>query len=383
MTHRHVRTTTAPQADAAAASGSPSVPANWANVLASLDDAVIIADTTERVTFLNQAAETLTGLSGRQIISQSLDRLFAADAWVVEMARGTLTAGNAPRRGEGRLTRPGASQVPVTLTASPILDSRGVVEGTVLVVHDVSYRAEIEEGGRHAERAMSLELLSTGLAHEIKNPLGAIKGAAQLLQQGQRVSAETIQEHTAVIVREVDRLARLLDELRDVTHPPPLRLEPVNIHKVLRTVLEIVQAHAEWQRIVVAPQFDPSLPDIRGNSHKLVQVFLNLVTNAVQAMDGQGTLTISTRMVTEYHIRRERGARRRFLSVSIEDTGPGIQPGDLAKVFAPFFTTKPRGSGLGLVICQHIITQHGGHISLRNRRRRGAVSRVMLPVAVQ
>ena len=379
---RSPRTRRPSETSALAAVSPPSrVGVDWANVLASLDDAVIVTDTTERVTFLNPAAENLTGSSARQACNHALARLFPFDGWIVEMARKTLATGDGCRHGGVELADPGRPLVPVAAAVSPVLDAAGRVEGAVLVIHDVSYWKDLEEASRYADRAASLELLSSGLAHEIKNPLGAIKGAAQLLEQTPNRQGQTVDEHTAVIVREVDRLTRLLDELLDIAHPPPLTFELVNIHKVLDTVLGLARQRREWQETVFVPQFDPSLPEIRANESKLVQVFLNLVINALQAMGGKGTLTISTRIVTDYHLRRERGAQARFLAVEVEDTGPGIAQGDLENLFASFFTTKPGGTGLGLAICQQIITQHAGRIWVLNRPRGGAIARVLLPMA--
>jgi two-component system nitrogen regulation sensor histidine kinase GlnL len=375
---RTARASASPETSRARTQTPPS--SHWANILASLDEAVVVANTAERVTFLNPAAETLTGVSARKTRGRPLARLFPGDRWLVDMIRETLTTGHGRRRGEGVLTRAGHSPVAVTVTISPLLDAAGIAEGTVIVLHDISYRRTLEEASRHAERASSLEFLSMGLAHEIKNPLGAIKGAAQLLEH--TAPAASVGEHTAVIVREVDRLARLLDELRDLTQPPPLEFAPVNLHKVLHTVVDLARQRPEWGATTLVAQFDPSLPDVRANEEKLVQVFLNLVINAVQAMDGTGVLTIVTRMITDYHVRKAFGTRGRFLSVEIADTGPGIDPANAANLFAPFFTTKPGGSGLGLAICQQIIVQHHGRISLHTGRRSGAVARVMLPVAL-
>lgn len=357
--------------------------ADWANILASLDDAVVVADPAQQVTFVNQAAESLTGMSAGQIRGRHVNDLFPEDRWLTDMIRDALASVHGRRRTEGTISTSTQGAVPVAVTVSPILDAHGAVEGAVGVVRDIRYRKDLEELSRHADRLASLELLSAGLAHEIKNPLGAIKGAAQLLQRHAAASGEGRAEPIAVIVREVDRLARLLDELDDLTQPAPLHFGPVNIHKVLHTVIELAHQRPEWSATVLHSQFDPSLPEIRANESKLVQVFLNLTINALQAMDGHGTLTISTRLVTDYHIRGARGLRGRFLSVDIEDTGPGIAAADAASIFAPFFTTKPSGSGLGLAICQQIVNQHDGRLWVRNRRRgTGALARVMLPVAV-
>jgi two-component system nitrogen regulation sensor histidine kinase GlnL len=360
----------------------PTVDHNRANILASLDDAVIVTDTAERVTYINPAAEDLTGLSAAHARHRPLAALFPRDTWIVDMTRETLATATGRHRGEGTLAGSTVSPRAVTVAISPLVESGHAAEGTVLVVRDVSYRRTLEEATRQAERASSLEVLSTGLAHEIKNPLGAIKGAAQLLQQTNDPKPETIREHMAVIVRETDRLTHLLDELRDLTHPPPVEFTAVNVHRVLHAVLDLARQNPEWRSTTVTCAFDPSLPDARANEAKLVQVFLNLILNGIQAMDGAGTLTISTRMVTEYHIRGARGGSARFLAVEIADTGPGLENRDSAELFAPYFTTKPRGSGLGLTISEQIVAQHGGRISLRAGRRSGTVARVLLPVVV-
>jgi len=378
MTHR--RADRPVRTSAPAPARSRAFNANWANILASLDDAVIVANTSERVTFINPAAENLTGASARKTRGRALDRLFPRDPWLIEMIRETFMTGHGRRRGEGTLTRMHQSPVAVAVTISPVLDATAAIEGTVIVLHDVSYRRDLEEASRHAERTANLEFLTTGLAHEIKNPLSAIKGAAQLLQHSTREPG--VSEHTTIIVREVDRLARLIDELRVLTHPPPLEFTPVNVHKVLDTVVGLARQRPEWGDIALLTRFDPSLPEVQANENKLVQVFLNLVINALQAMDRRGTLTLTTRMITDYHVRGARGARDRFLAAEICDTGPGIPATHAASLFAPFFTTKPQGSGLGLAICQQIVVQHHGRISLHAGRRGGAIARIMLPVAV-
>ncbi len=354
--------------------------ASWANILASLDEAIVSADTAQRIIFVNQAAETLTGTSAAQAKGRPLAQVFPDDGWLVAMVRETLRSGSERLRAEGVLS--GAAPIPVAVTVSPILDAAGLVEGAAIVLHDLRHRKDLDELSRHADRTAALELLTAGLAHEIKNPLGAIRGAAQLLQRNTDIQGDALHEHTDVIVREVDRLSHLLDELRALAQPPPVHLEPVNIHKVLHTVLELARKSPDWRTTAFEAQFDPSLPEVWGNEQKLVQVFLNLVTNALHAMGSVGKLSISTRMVTDYHIRPARGGRGRFLAVVIEDTGPGIGAGDPANLFAPFFTTKPGGSGLGLAICQQIVTQHDGRIWLRNRRSGpGAAARVLLPLA--
>jgi two-component system nitrogen regulation sensor histidine kinase GlnL len=135
-----------------------------------------------------------------------------------------------------------------------------------------------------------------------------------------------------------------------------------------------------WGTVRLRTAFDPSLPPVRGDRAQLTQVFLNLVRNALEALAGEGELAVSTRLEGGFHVRRRSG-RSRFISVLVEDGGPGIPEEDLVELFSPFFTTKPRGSGLGLAVCHRIVTEHGGTIAHERRRPRGSCFRVTLPVS--
>src|SRR5439155_1411895 len=207
----------------------------WADVLASIEDGVIVLDYAGRITDLNPAAEQLTGIAASQAVGAEVGTFFRTSPWVGEMARGTLVEGAARRRGEGMLATRG-HEVPVSAACAPVVDAEGRARGAVLVLHDLTLQHTLEATTRRADRLAALGTVASGLAHEIKNPLGGIKGAAQLL---------------------------------------------------------------------------------RG---------------------GTGELLLSTRLEARFHIRRRSG-RGRFLSVLIEDTGPGISAELQAQLFSPFFST--------------------------------------------
>jgi two-component system nitrogen regulation sensor histidine kinase GlnL len=226
--------------------------------------------------------------------------------------------------------------------------------------------------------------LVAGLAHEVKNPLGGIKGAAQLLAKRFADQCE-VGEYTGVMIREIDRLSRLVEQLLTLGAPPAPAPQPLNVHKIIHEVLALQASELAAKQIVVRQEIDPSLPDVRGDEAQLTHVFLNLVKNAMEAMSEHGTLTITTRMETNFHIlRRTAGdggaGLGKFLRVEMADTGPGFPENDVERVFEPFFSTKPRGSGLGLAICQRIVAAHGGDIRVENRRGGGAVVTVTLPL---
>jgi two-component system nitrogen regulation sensor histidine kinase GlnL len=268
----------------------------------------------------------------------------------------------------------------VSVSVSPLEDRSGDIRGSIVLVRDLTHRKELEEDLRRSDRLAVLGTLAAGLAHEIKNPLGGIKAAAQLLKREGRANA-SVQEYTEIIVREVDRVNGLIEQLLDLTHPVKFHPAALNIHELIDEVLLLEGVEMEKGSVRVRKQFDPSLPPIWGDRAQLTQVFLNLVKNAVQAVERRGCLTITTRIETDFHIREAGKGRSRFIRVEVQDNGRGIPAADLASIFSPFFTTKEKGAGLGLAICHRIITEHGGLIRVDSRAGEGALFKISLPVA--
>jgi two-component system nitrogen regulation sensor histidine kinase GlnL len=349
----------------------------WADVLASLDDAVIVLDPAGVVTDVNPAAEHLTGISAPQALRGRIEAMLPASPWVAQVVRETLAEGVARRRGEEVLMAR-RREVPVGAACAPVFATDGTVRGAVLVLHDLTLQRALDATTRRADRLAALGMVAQGLAHEIRNPLGGIKGAAQLLRA--RVDDADLVRCTEIIVREVERLDGLVEQLRELGTPPRLRLEAVNIHRVLNDVLGLQRQATAWGAVTLRTAFDPSLPPVWGDGAQLTQVFVNLVRNALDALGGRGELSISTRLEARFHLRRG-SARGRFLSVAVEDDGPGVPDADRTNLFSPFFTTKTGGTGLGLAICHRIVTEHGGLIAHEPRTGRGACFRVTLPVS--
>jgi len=312
---------------------------SWENILTSLEDGIIVIDGAERVSFFNQAAEILTELSASQALRESYSRLFTKNPWFLEMVKKSQPPEQTSARGEGDLVTQSGRLVPVSLTVSPLQDRYGRWLGTILLLRDLTYRRELEEDLKRSDRLAMLGTLAAGLAHEIKNPLGGIKGAAQLLRREVGQSSSLL-GYTDIIIREVDRVNLLIDQLLDLSRPPKLNLIPLDSHELIADVLLLERPSIQEQDIAVRKRLDPSLPPIRGDRGQLIQVFLNVIKNALQAMSGKGCLTITTRMETDFHIREQGRERGKFISVDIEDTGPGIKDEHLPHIFSPFFTTK-------------------------------------------
>ena len=355
---------------------------SWENILTSLEDGVIVIDGRGKISFYNQAAEMLTDLSASQALQQSYPRLslFKRNSWLLDMIKKSQLPDPLSTRGEGDLITQWGRQTPVGVTVSPLQDRHGTGLGSILLLRDLTYRKELEEDLKRSDRLAMLGTLAAGLAHEIKNPLGGIRGTAQLLRRDIARDPALV-EHTDIIIREVDRVNRLIEQLLDLSRPAKLDFAALNIHELLDHVLLLEQKAIRDAVVEVTKNFDPSLPPIRGDRDKLTQLFLNLVKNAAEAMNGGGRLTITTRIETDFHIREQGKSRGKLIRVDIEDNGPGIEEEDLSHIFAPFFTTKNNGTGLGLAICHRIITEHGGLIRVESRKGAGATFKVSLLVA--
>jgi two-component system nitrogen regulation sensor histidine kinase GlnL len=352
---------------------------SWQQILGNLEDGVVTVDQNGKIVFFNEAAEVLTETSAAQALLGHLDRIFQHEPWLLELVKKSRPPRQESARGEGDLVTRRGQKLPVSVTVSPLPDRHGNFIGTIVLVRDIKRRRELEEDLKRADRLATMGTLAAGLAHEIRNPLGGIKGAAQLLRRALEPKS-SLREYTDIMIREVDRVNKLIEQLLDLSRPLQLTLAPVNIHEILNDVL-LLESQAAGESVTIKKIFDPSLPPIRGDRAQLTQVFLNLLKNAFQAMDGRGCLTVITRLETDYHVRDQGTRRNRFIWVEISDEGKGIKEEDLAHIFSPFFSTKNSGTGLGLAICYNIIKEHGGTIRVESIEGKGTTFKVSLLVA--
>jgi two-component system sensor histidine kinase HydH len=243
--------------------------------------------------------------------------------------------------------------------------------------------SQVYERMKERDRLAALGQMAAGLAHEIRNPLGSIKGAAQFLQPSGTSGSSAVgsapvgdtKEFLNIIVEEVNRLNKIVSQFLDYARPYRGEQEPLEITDVLKKTLQLL-AKEEASHFEILTAFADRLPPVRADAEQLLQVFLNLSLNALQAMPQGGKLLIST------GLRRatRRGAAAAFLEIRFRDTGVGIPPTDIKNLFIPFFTTKDKGTGLGLPISQRIIENHGGTIEVRSQPGEGATFTVLLPV---
>jgi two-component system nitrogen regulation sensor histidine kinase GlnL len=353
---------------------------SWEQILTNLDAGVVTVDLDGKIGFFNEAAEELTEISSAATLGQPLEQIFKREPWLIDLVRKTRPPRQESTRGEGDFLSRWGRKTPVSVTVSPLRDRQGDFLGSIMLLRDIKHRRELEEDLKRADRLALMGTLAAGLAHEIRNPLGGIKGAAQLLRRSVDENP-SVTAFTDIMIREVDRVNNLIEQLLDLTRPKELNLAPVNIHEILDDVLMLEGQTVGDKQIEIKKRFDPSLPPIHGDRAQLMQVFLNLVKNAFQAMAKAGALTVTTRLETDFHIRGQGRTSKRYIWVDIADEGGGIRDEDLPQIFSPFFTTKTSGTGLGLATCYRIVKEHGGTIRVESAEGQGSIFKVSLMVA--
>jgi PAS domain S-box-containing protein len=338
------------------------------NIVATIESGVIAIDAVGKITMFNRAAEHLTGLQPELILGRYTDAL---PACLAEPLRVTVVDGEARIQPEVELPTvapDGPTSRPVICTVSPVRDPGGAVLGAVAVFSDLTPLKELEVERRRAERLAYFQALAAGIAHEIKNPLVAIKTFAQLLPRRQG-EARFLEEFGRISTREIDRMQRLVDRLRTLSRPAGAPRHPVDLRLPLAEALELVKPTLEEKGLALAATLGTQPCVVLGNHPELEELFLNLVLNAHDATPGGGSIAVElTRTETQ-------------VTVSVADSGSGIAPELLERVFEPFFTTKARGSGLGLAISAGIAQAHGARLRVHNRPAGGAVFNVEFPLA--
>ncbi len=351
----------------------------YANVIDSVGDGVIVFDQHGTVTLINPAAEEITGISRRQAQGHRSGEIFAGVRTLLEMVDKTASTGMAISDYENIALAKGVHVTPVSATTSPLLKDNGEQIGTILILRDLTNVRELERAVRQADRLSTLGTLAAGLAHEIKNPLGGIKGAAQLLELELPDGSELL-DHTRIMLKEVQRVNRIVEELLELASPRRLELAKVNLHKTLGDIIILQKRALRKKKVTFQQHFDPSIPPILGDEALLVQLFLNLIKNAVEAVGESGHIKVTSRVVADYSMTQKGERRARMVAIEISDDGPGIRKEDMEHLFTPFFTTKPNGTGLGLAICHKIISEHRGMIKVDSHPAHGTTFTVMMPL---
>ncbi len=340
------------------------------SILETMENAVVAVTDTGTVTLFNSAAERMTGLTASEIKGNSVVTLPPELADPIEAtlsdSRPRVQVETVIHHRLGRVT-------PAIYSTSTMRDRSGAVFGIVAVFSDLTKLRELETEKRRTERLASIGAFAANMAHEIKNPLVAIKTFAELLPE--RFTEEDFRDHfSKVAIREIERIDELVGRLRGLVTHQPEQLAPVALPGLIEEVLSLLRGQLEQAQINVVTQYARDLSTIAGDQAQLRQLLLNILINAIEAMQNGGELVI--------RLSRKHTAELDTLVVAVRDTGSGIPEHFLEKIFDPFVTTKPQGSGLGLSICLGIMEAHRGTIVAENNTPDpGATITISLPIA--
>jgi two-component system nitrogen regulation sensor histidine kinase GlnL len=326
-----------------------------------LATAVIVLDHDLVVQYANPAAENLFEFSYRSISGQTVRKIFDQPGAFISGVEYAISNNCTYVEHDLSLGTPGHARQHLNCTITPIEVPgwRGEWSRMLAEFRPIDQQLRIARDERIIDQTEANRLLVRSLAHEIKNPLGGIRGAAQLLER--ELDRPDLSEYTQVIMKEADRLQSLMERLLTPNRAPQLLL--VNIHEVLERVRSVIQAEFP-QSLEIARDYDVSLPLLKGDREQLIQAVLNVVRNAAQTLEGSGRIVLRTRLARQVTLARKR--YRQALLVQVIDSGPGVPPSIAEKIFYPLVSAREGGSGLGLTIAQTFIGQHGGVIQFES-----------------
>lgn len=338
------------------------------NILWNITSGVCVIDRKGKVVAFNRAAQEMLGLSSAEVMAQEAGEVFSSlgeknigsllqDGWKGKVYENLELKVENPRE---------KRELILMLDTSFLRDDLGRTYGIIGILRDVTRLREMEEWLRRAERLAALGQMAAGVAHEIRNPLNAIRGFAQLLQM-EVGDEETRKKHSSIIIKEVDRLNRVVEEVLEYTREIRLEISSFKVESLLEEVISLLEEEVKKNKIKVEFQFLP-LPPLLVDGERLKQVFLNICKNAVEVMEKGGRLRVETQKEEKEAV------------ISISDTGPGIREEDLKRLFDPFFTTKSRGTGLGLSISHRIVEAHKGRIKVESKVGKGTTFHIFLPL---
>jgi two-component system NtrC family sensor kinase len=246
------------------------------------------------------------------------------------------------------------------------------------IIRDAEGRLELERSLRRSEKLATIGQLSSGLAHEIGTPLNIISGRAELLKKRFEDKNE-VQKNLDIIVQQAERITKIIQQLLGFVRKKAPQQTPINVRAILENTLDFLDHQMQKQDVRVEKDLKDNLPLVKGDSDQIQQVFLNLILNAIQSMPEGGMLHLAAASKWCSRQDMEEG-QRQYVEVHVEDTGMGMEPEVLQKIFKPFYTTKDKGTGLGLTVSLGIVQDHDGWIDVKSEVEKGSLFRVYLPV---
>jgi two-component system, sporulation sensor kinase E len=340
-------------------------------IFQSIQEGVVVIDDQGRMTYANRAAEQMLGFSLEQLRGRPAEKALRDLDWNTILNPAGAADWSKLTTGEMEVTYPAHRFV--SFYAVPLAEENEDARGAVIILRDVTREREKEADLLETERIDAVKLLAAGVAHEIGNPLNALTIHLQLLEREIRGldgdTATGLKELVDVASAEVSRLDLIITQFLKAIRPSAPQTKPENMQTLLQETLSLMQEEIENCDIEVKMDFPATVPNINVDRDQMKQVIYNVVKNAVQAATGQGLLHITLSLSDNY------------LNIEFRDNGKGINPDDLGRIFEPYHTTKSSGSGLGLMIVQRIIQDHGGQIDVESKLNEGTRITLRLPLA--
>jgi two-component system, NtrC family, nitrogen regulation sensor histidine kinase GlnL len=337
----------------------------------NLATAVLLFNKDLQLISINSAGEGLLSVSHKRVLAMTPKQIWPNSSFIFEAIKRSLYLGNTCIERGVDLNLYNGQQVKVDCMITPVVVNDVGEEILVELVDAHAFARVMQEANQESVQEAAKESVQ-GMAHEIKNPLGGIRGAAQLLER--ELDDKGLIEYTGIIINECDRLRKFVDRML-TTSTQPVKSD-MNIHEVLEYVISVVRAENS-HRLNIKKDYDPSIPSIKADREQIIQAVLNLLRNAVQAIEEDGYITLVTRIQRQVTIRQR--LNRHIIEIDIIDDGPGIPPEIESGAFYPMVTGRAEGTGLGLSIAQQLIQSHGGLINYE-RKDNNTVFSILLPM---
>ena len=348
------------------------------SIFQSIGSGIMVTRVNDMITYVNRAGERILGFSKDELIGKPLSNLSLREKQSVVQSL-LNNPEDVDTRREGWMRKKDGAEFPVGFSINNHLDNRGESIGKIVIFRDLTSIYKIQEEILRMDRLVSLGKLSSGIAHELRNPLAGIKTTAQAL--GEELTEEDPRrEYLQRITKEIDRLNELLKTFFSFAKPQKLNLTPCHVRDIINEIIPFLIKEIADKGIRFEEKYDPYLPRVKADKTQMHQVFLNLFLNAIQAMPEGGELKIG---VSSFVSAGGDGPRQNFIKAIVSDTGKGIPPHMIDRIFDPFFTTKPKGIGLGLSIAYQIINKHGGTIKVESQWEKGTSFVITLPENVE
>ena len=347
------------------------------NVVEVIQDGLVAIDENGKILYFNKAAQDILGYDKNQVIGKNIKNLFS-DQELRAFLSVSFKAGEARIGREIEIKKVNDNTVSIGYTTALLTDDYGSVEGHIITFKDLTEIHRMQEEILRMDRLASLGEISSGIAHEIRNPLAAIKTTAQAMEDEVAID-DPQREFLTRIVKEIDRLDAMLRTFFSFAKPKKPQLTQCDIRDVIHEVLLLLNKDIKNNKMEVVEKYAQDLPLIHADFHQMQQVFLNLFLNSIIFISDKNEPKL---FITAWG-KKTKGKKNDTLEISVTDTGVGIEDDLMVKIFDPFFTTRARGAGLGLAITYRIIQRHGGNISVKSKVGEGTTFIITFPAVTE